>query len=269
MSDLMRCQACGGAVVYDIKAEGAACMFCGATALAAAPEQEVIPIPDAMLPMEIDGDRADNQYRVWARSSWWHPTKLRHLEIRLRPMMLPAWRFHSRVESHYTGLVHAATQSGKRPTSGREETDVWHMVPASGGLSAGELLELQPFHEDRAVAWQPEQQHGPYEPPAVTERGARHEAHRTMAEYHRRAIARAHDLLLCKTSALIDDLDVKLHMVPIYIGAFRYRDRPWRFVINAQTGEVVGDAPIDRLKVFFVAISVLALLIALALYFGA
>jgi hypothetical protein len=269
MSDLMRCRACGGAVVYQVKTEGAACIFCGATALAAAPEEEEIPVPEAMLPMEIDGDRADGQFRDWARSSWWHPKRLRHLGIRLRPMMLPAWRFHSRVESHYTGLVHAATHSGKRPTSGREDTKLWHMVPASGGLSSRELLELQPFHEDRAVPWQPEQHRGPYEPPAVTERGARSEAHRAMAEHHRRSIARAHDLLVCKTSALIDDLDVKLHMVPVYIGAFRYRERPWRFVINAQTGEVVGDAPIDRMKVFLVTVLSLALLITLIVYFAA
>jgi hypothetical protein len=268
MSDLMRCTACGGAVVYDVKAEGAACIFCGATALTAAPEEEVIPIPEAMLPMEIDGDQADGQYRDWARSSWWHPRKLRHLEIRLRPMMLPAWRFHSRIESYYTGLVHAATRSGKRPTSGREVTELWHMVPASGGLTARELLELQPFREDRAVLWRPAQHHGPYEPPAVTERGARSEAHRTMAEHHRRSIARAQDLLVCKTTALIDDLDVRLHMIPIYIGAFRYRERPWRFVINAQTGEVVGDAPIDRLKVLLVTVFTLAALVALALHFA-
>lgn len=268
MSDLMRCTACGGAVVYDAKSVGAACMFCGAQALSAAPADEEIPTPDAMLPLEVDEPRAAEQYRAWARSSWWYPKELRHLRIALRPMMLPAWRYHSSVESHWTGLERAMTRSGKRPQSGSAHAELWHMVPASGGLEPAELTELQPFHEDRGVDWVPDQQHLPWEPPAVTERGVRNDAHDALAAIHRGAIARENDLLSCNSSALIDDHDVRLYMLPIYIGAFRYRARPWRFVVNAQTGEVVGKAPIDRMKVAMVVSLVVALIAVVAFFAG-
>jgi hypothetical protein len=42
-------------------------------------------------------------------------------------------------------------------------------------------------------------------------------------------------------------------MLPVYIGSFRYRDLPWRFVINAQTGRVTGKPPLDRVKIAVVA----------------
>ncbi len=53
-------------------------------------------------------------------------------------------------------------------------------------------------------------------------------------------------------------------MLPVYIGSFRFRDRAWRVLLNAQTGKLVGKAPIDRRKVL--ALLVVALvMVALAL----
>jgi hypothetical protein len=54
--------------------------------------------------------------------------------------------------------------------------------------------------------------------------------------------------------------------VPIYIGTFRFRDRPWRFLVNGQTGEVVGKAPLDWRKVL--ALVVLALVVGGLIWLG-
>jgi hypothetical protein len=125
------------------------------------------------------------------------------------------------------------------------------MVPASGGLSQAELFAIQPYDESAAQAWDPATALA-WEPPQLTEQGARVRAHRLMADWHAGEIQRERDLVSCRVSPIVDDRDVRLLMLPIYIGAFRYRQKPWRFLINAQTGDVVGEAPIDRVKVALV-----------------
>ncbi len=246
--DLLRCRSCGGSVIWDASHSGAACLFCGSVALEVQAPEEALPVPDGWLPISIEASVADSRFRAWATSSWFRPAILKTTAIQLRPMLLPAWRFHSRLETHWAGLRRARTQSGKAPVAGVETLELYHMVPASTGLTQVELFGLQPFDERTTQPWSSEAQTMIWEPPALTRQGASSRAHHDLAADHQRRIAHAHGLVKCNVSPLIDDLDVRLLMVPIYIGAFRFRDRPWRFLINAQTGEVVGDAPIDRLK---------------------
>jgi hypothetical protein len=265
MSAHLRCQACGGSVVYDVAVEGAACLFCGAMALAAAPPEEPVPVPDGMIDLALDRATADAEYRRWAQRSWFYPRELRALTVELAPMLLPAWRFAGEVETHWAGLRRAATRSGKEPVSGQERASLPYMVPASGGLGEGELAALQPFHEHEVGPWNPGAEHVPWEPPAVSHERARTRAHEGMARHHAREITQRHGLVHCRVSPVVHDHDARLFMVPIYIGTFRFRDRPWRFVVNAQTGKVVGTAPLDRLKIALVTLAVLALAAVIAL----
>jgi hypothetical protein len=262
MSELLRCQACGGAVVWDAAQLGAACLFCGTVALELVITSEPVPAPEVMLPVTVSHSTAEQQFRAWATKSWFRPPALRTAEVALHLLLLPAWRFHARLETHWAGLRPAATRSGKTPVAGVEQLELTTMVPASTGLSQAELAALQPFDEGQARAWRGMVEEGSetiWEPPALTRRGAKGLAHRELADMHRRRIARERGLLSARVSAVIEDRDVRLMLVPIYIGTFRFRDRPWRFLVNGQTGEVVGKAPLDWRKVFALVVLVLAI----------
>ncbi len=262
--DLLRCRACGGSVVWDASFSGAACLFCGSIALEVLASEEPLPVPEGWLPIRVDAQVADSRFRAWATSSWLRPAILRTTAIQLRPMLLPAWRFRSRLETHWAGLRRAATSSGKAPVAGVETLDLQHMLPASTGLTQAELFALQPFDEQALQPWSAAAQTMIWEPPALTRQGARGRAHQDLAADHQHRISHAHALVKCNVSPVIEDLDVRLLMVPIYIGAFRFRDRPWRFLVNAQTGEIVGDAPIDRVKLAAViagAVGLVALIV--------
>jgi hypothetical protein len=50
--------------------------------------------------------------------------------------------------------------------------------------------------------------------------------------------------------------------LPIWSGAYRYNGKSWAYLVNGQTGEVRGEAPVSKWKV---AIAVLVGLIVLAL----
>ncbi|HLT37057.1 MAG TPA: hypothetical protein VK034_12250, partial [Enhygromyxa sp.] len=227
---------------------------------------------DEYLPFSVTAESADRRFRAWARKSWFRAKGLDAVEIGLRPMLLPAWRFHGRLETHWAGLRAARTRSGKAPIAGFEHRELIHMVPASAGLTQDELLALLPFDEAAARPWSSfdsttAESDPIWEPPALTRRGARTWAHRGLASAHARRLARDHALLRCRVSAVVEERDVRLLLVPIYIGVFRYRDRPWRFLVNGQTGELVGDAPVNRLAILAVALLVVAI-VAVAMWLG-
>jgi hypothetical protein len=250
MSTVVQCNSCGGSVVYDAELEASKCIFCGSTEMGT-PEDTSgeIPVPDAALIMHVDTVTADEQYRDWATASWWTPNELRSLQIELKIMFIPAWWIRGEVESHWSGLLPAATKSGKRPTSGTAKGVFEDMVPASQGISPEELEELLPFHPIDQGPWSAEDQVHPFELPALSKEGAQKWLHQRLSHVHMQVIQADNGLLSGVASSIVEEEDTKLYMLPIYIGAFRFRETAWRFVINAQTGEVVGDTPVDRVKV--------------------
>ena len=270
MSALLRCQACGGSIVWDASCSNAACLYCGTVALQIEAGAD-IPSPEVYLVPDVSADAAEASFRTWAGGSWFRPKALRDAEVELSLMLIPAWRFHARLETHWAGLESAATRSGHRPVSGLEHADLTHLVVASSGLSQAELATLLPFEEEGALVWEGRGEGDgldqvAWEPPALTRRGARAEAHAGLADRHRRQIARAQGLDRVRVAPLIEDRDVRLMMVPIYIGAFRHDDRPWRVVINAQSGKVVGEAPVDWRKVALVVGVAVALILAVLVF---
>ena len=268
--DVLRCEACGGAVVWDAARSSAACLFCATPALQIVPESP--PTPELQLPRTVPEARATEAFRSWATRSWFRPRALRDASVELQPMLLPAWRIHARLETHWAGLRRARTRSRRAPVAGVESVELVHLIPASSGIGVSELVGLLPFDETQAEAWagsEARREGLAWEPPALSRRGALARARLELCARHQRRIVSERGLVSANVSALIEERDVALVMLPIYIGSFRFRDRPWRFLINAQSGTVVGEAPVDRKKVALVVLAGL-LVAGLALWwFGA
>ena len=49
-------------------------------------------------------------------------------------------------------------------------------------------------------------------------------------------------------------------LLPIWIAAYRYNGKPYQFLVNGQTGEVVGKAPWSFWKIFFFCLFIAALI---------
>src|SRR5690606_8512510 len=162
-------------------------------------------------------------------------------------------------------LVSARTRSGAKPRAGVEHAELSARVPASMGLQEAELLALQPFREGAATRFDDGR---PHEVPALSERAAAEEARAQLQQEHRRRIIKAHGLRRGRCSGLVRVREARLLLVPIYIGSVRHRGRPWRFVINGQTGAVVGRAPLDRRKIAVVVAVAVAVVAAWLLLRG-
>ena len=57
-------------------------------------------------------------------------------------------------------------------------------------------------------------------------------------------------------------------LLPVYVGAYRFRDKVYQVVLNGRTGEVQGERPYSFWKIFFLVLFIVALLLIVALLFG-
>ena len=55
---------------------------------------------------------------------------------------------------------------------------------------------------------------------------------------------------------------------PIWIAAYEYRGRAYRFLVNGQTGEVQGEAPLSWWKISFAVLAAVSIALVLWLLFG-
>ena len=63
------------------------------------------------------------------------------------------------------------------------------------------------------------------------------------------------------------DVRFKHVLLPVWISAYRFRDKTYRFLVNGQTGEVAGESPVSWQKVTWLVVAVVVFLL-LVLVFG-
>jgi hypothetical protein len=64
------------------------------------------------------------------------------------------------------------------------------------------------------------------------------------------------------------DIRFKHVLLPVWVSAYRYRDKVYRFLINGQTGEVSGESPKSWWKIFFLTVAMLVFLFILLVLFS-
>jgi len=246
---VVRCDACGGKVAFDADVGVVRCLFCASVALEPVPADERPPLPEDVVPFGLDRESAQERFRAWTRASWWRPKELASVAAELTALWLPAWHVAADVETHWAALERASTKSGQRPRAGVDVGTEKLWIPASLGLTEAELAGLAPFDDRRRRGFADEDLAIARELPGLSEAGARTRALPLFEAIRCRSIASRHHLSQCRGSARLHAVASHLRVLPIWIGSFRFRDRAWRFVVNGQSGRIVGRAPLDRVKV--------------------
>jgi LSD1 subclass zinc finger protein len=267
----VRCEKCGAEEMLDGVHFATKCSFCG-TALVSKSYAGRHVKPRSLVPFQVDSRRAHEAFQRWLRTRWLAPMDLKRYarsDESLHGVYLPFWTYDCETVSDYTG------QRGRK----RDKSVSW--TPVSGQVSH--------FHDDVMVLASrslPDSVSGalrrwntqalvPYKAEYLS--GFHAEAYRIgLAE----SFPRARAMIDAKVRELvyhdiggdqqrIDSLETRYGrftfkhvLMPAWISAYRYRDKVYRFVINAQTGEASGEAPISWWKV-----AGLVVLVLLFLYF--
>ena len=268
----VRCDKCGSVQKLEEHHFSSHCAFCGAGIVSKGYARRQVR-PRSLVPFRLDQHQAQEAYRRWLRRRWLAPNDLKRYARRdeaFTGVYLPFWTYDSRTTSDYVGQ--RGTKHDKSTTwervQGRVEMvhdDV--VVPASHSLE-GSLAGAVRDWDTRALV--------PYQPHFVS--GFRAEAYQVgladgFAAAKRQIDARIQAAIRARIGGDAQKIDsvhtrhsgvtFKHVLLPVWICAYRYRDRAYRFVINAQTGVTSGEYPWSWVKV---TLLVVAALVAIWIY---
>ncbi|HEU4394241.1 MAG TPA: hypothetical protein VFS92_01670, partial [Planctomycetota bacterium] len=252
----VRCESCAAEVEVPPGERAGRCPYCGSSrVLEEAPDPARVR-PESLVPFAVDRTRAEELFRKWVGSLWFRPSALRtrHALEEMRGVMVPFWTFDAHAESDWTAMAghtyYVAVSDGKttrmeprvrwEPAAGSRSDD--HddlLVCASRGLDAKLVREIEPFEIGALVPFREEYLAG-----WLAETGAvevREAWGRAEEEILEEQVSRCSGDVPGDTQS---DLVVKTTLsgrryrhalLPVWVAAYRFRGRTWRFLVNGQT----------------------------------
>lgn len=268
------CEGCGASMSYDASAQNLRCPFCGSEKLHSAKDAKVL-APEVVCPFAITREQAEAALKQFMGASFWRPGDLAKTSrvTKLTQVYVPYWIFAATAHTHWTAdtsHVPAGARASWYPISGDHSEHYENvLVGASGSLTPAETHALCPFDLRQAVPpAEIDLTNVVFEPFLVQRKYARPQA---IASFEQMELAACRELVPgsarnVHVAVLLEGLVSRPVLLPVWIMAYHYRDRTYRFLVNGQTGRHTGEAPFSSTKlaaVIGISVGVL-LLIGLA-----
>ena len=270
---LFTCQQCGGHTVLSPGQTSNTCPFCGSAALVAAADDADLIAPHALIPMKQTAVEIAERVLTWLGRDFFAPDDLAKLarNNRLYPVYVPFWRFSLTA----TLIWRAQTSSGRDKRWKWEDGETTFffddfLQPGARALPSNVLSAIGPFDLKGLVRFQPEflagWPAGSYDVPLAqasldTRTAVVRDASKQLWS---KALPGAHIATLQVLRPEYSSQTFQLVLLPVWVGAYKYRDKIYRVLVNGQTGKVAGDRPADRLKVVLLIALIAAVLVPLA-----
>jgi predicted RNA-binding Zn-ribbon protein involved in translation (DUF1610 family) len=251
------CEGCGAAMSYDARAQALRCPFCGSENLKQEHDQKTLK-PRWVVPFAIAEREATSALRQWLGKGFWRPGDLAKAAVvtKMTPVYVPYWVFSAQTFTYWTGdtsVTPVYTHSGWYPVSGKHQGSYENvLVGASGALTAAETQAICPFDLSQGVP-----------PEKIDLDNAIYEQFRVQRKYARplvrsqiESLERSHcssyiqgNCRNVHVNVRIQDLTSEPILLPIWIMAYQYQGKLFRYVLNGQTAKSTGQAPTSVAKV--------------------
>lgn len=303
----LKCKNCGGEQTLPANLFASACIFCGTAITSQGYAARAIK-PKALVPFKITKVQAQQKWRDWIRGLWLAPSKLKEFaqgDGGIKGLYVPYWTYDAQTDSVYTGqrgddhteTYQTTNSNGERVTESRTVTN-WSNVSGSVSFFHDDVLvsasktafganneqssvpllgmfnhelhtwntkELVPYQDDYIAGFQAEAyQIGLKDGFGIAKR----EIDEKVQELVCADIGGDHQRI-SSLNTRYSHLTFKHILLPMWVSAYLFGGKTFRFVVNGQTGEVQGESPKSGWKVFFLVVGiVLAALVVLVLAGG-
>lgn len=289
-----KCTGCAAEAVFPPDVTAGACPFCGCPVNAEGSSKKSIQ-PRSLLPFVITTAQAAAAFQAWVASRWFAPSELkkRAQQSAIHGAYLPAWTYDSNTQSDYTGErgehyweteTYTEMENGHSVTKTRQvqRTRWWPasgrvrnqfndlLVMASVSLPLPLLSHLQPWDLGNLVPFADGYLSG-----FVTESYQVNlvqgfdQAKQMMDGPIRNTIASdigGDEQRITWVNTRYFDVRFRHLLLPVWISAYRYGDKVYRFLVNARTGEVRGERPYSAMKIaLLVLVIVIVVVMAIVL----
>ena len=262
------CKSCGAQVEFNAAEHAAECPFCATPVVTDTGINRHIK-PRGVLPFALNEDEARDAVGDWLGSLWFAPNGVSDYARkgrRFSGIYVPYWTFDADTKSQYTGErgthyyeTRTVMRDGKRKTvrvrktrwrgvSGRVARffdDVLVLASTSlpksytDRLSPWDLSDLRPYQPEflagfRAEAYTVELDAGFEEAKAIMNRVIERDVRFDIG-------GDAQRITTLRTQ--VNAVTFKHVLLPVWMAAYKYRGKSYRFVVNGRTGLVQGERP--------------------------
>lgn len=291
----IRCENCGATTTFAAAQVAGACAFCGSSKVVEQPPREDLIRPESVVPFQVDRKRAVQCFRDWLGKLWFRPNALKKSGelAKIAGAYLPFWTFDAHTASHWTaeaGYYYYETETyqetdsqGNSVTKTRQVQKIrWEpawghheqffddeLVCGSRSLPERLLMGVRPYQLEALVDYNPAFLSGfmaeEYQValPEAWEAGKNSIEAQVYDACGREVPGDTHRNLSVDTA--FSQQTFKHVLLPVWIAAYLYGGKTWRFVVNGQTGEVCGEAPLSWWKIAGAVL--LAVLIGLLIWY--
>ncbi|MGH4120581.1 hypothetical protein [Clostridium sp.] len=290
---IIKCESCAAETVLDENSTAQFCAFCGSSHIVKTEEAAGI-VPESLIPFKISKDNVEKLFVKWIKKLFFAPKALKnnHNMNRIKGVYIPFWTYDSNTFSNYTaqrGTYYYVTETSwvgqgkeRKMVSKQVRKTSWSfvrgdyskffddiLINASAQINKHIISKLEPFNLNELVQYKPEFLSG-----FLAERysidlksgwnlaeGKIESDLRTEITHH----IGGDTVRSLNIETSYDAIKFKHILLPIWISAYIYKEKVYRFMVNGQTGEVHGESPVSILKILLL-IFVIAIVIGVGFY---
>ena len=267
----VRCQGCGAITVFAQGEISRDCPFCGSPQVVDVELDDDVIEPHGIIPFAIDEEEANTRFREWLGTGWFRPDDLLRQAKAGHPraVYIPFWVFD------FIGTVkwNALVQEGDDWTTINDVVSILEddiLVPATHTLPAQplkdldhfDLAELEPYAPEKIAAWPAEVYQISMSDASLV---ARTQVKDAIEEriITRNLHGRSYNALNISTHMV--NVDRFQHvLLPVWVISYHYAGQLYHVLVNGQTGETEGEAPINRGQIVLLALLGLGVLAVFA-----
>ena len=293
---IIKCESCGAETVLDENSVAQFCAFCGSSHIIKTEESAGI-VPESLIPFVISKDKAGELFSNWIKKLFFAPRALKssHKMNRINGVYIPFWTYDSNTFSNYTaerGTYYYITetewveQDGERKQVTKQVRKTsWSFVQgnyskffddilinASSQVNKYIISKLDPFNLKELVLYKPEFLSGfSAERYSVDLKSGWSLAEEKIESDLRSEIRHkigGDEVRSLRFSTSYDAIKFKHILLPIWISAYIYKEKVYRFMVNGQTGKVDGESPVSIIKIMLLILTIATIIGGTYFYFS-
>ena len=278
------CENCGAHVEFEPNTHAAECPFCATPIVTDTGTDRQIK-PKALLPFALAEREARGNMTEWLGRLWFAPGDLKGYARKGRKMQgvyVPYWTYDAQTSSDYTGqrgTVYYVTKRVTVTVNGKRQSQMRQVPKVRWSAASGRVARffddvlvlgsnsLPKDYTDGLAPWDLSTME-PYRPEYLAGFRAESytvgldEGYKEARAYMNRMIVRDVKFDIGGDRQRISTLDTEVGiltfkhiLLPVWLAAYKYRDKTYRFVVNGSTGKVQGARPYSVWKISFAVIT--------------
>lgn len=293
----VKCNNCGATSTLEPHVTSSNCPYCSTPLVIEQSQIERIIQPKALLPFHLKKGEAKDRFKKWVSKLWFAPNDLKKASLNFdhfKGIYIPYWTYDSDTFTRYQGQrgthyyvtqTYTTQENGKSVTKTRQvQRTRWRyvsgtvsnffddvLVSATESLPKKYIYKLEPWDLENLIPFDKSYLSG-----FITEKYqinlengfdiAKGIMDPTIRSLIRRDIGGDEQRIVSMNTSF-DDITFKHLLLPVYVSAYKYKNKLYQFLVNGRTGEVQGQRPYSWVKITLTAVLGIAIVAAI-IYFS-